>query len=480
MDIMLIYPPIGVEERYARKVGKKIGGDLPPLGIACLAAFVREHGFEADVVDSIALDMDNGTILQRITEKKPKVVGFSSLTINFHRAVACAKLVREKFPEILILVGGHHSTILPKDVLVENECIDLSVVGEGELTLLDIMTKFKEVQYRRATFLTDTQRLSTINGIAFRDGSRVTLNPSREVIHDLDILPYPAWDLLPMHLYMPLPNQYLRSPVVHMTAIRGCPFKCSFCSNNAIFGRKIRAKSPKRVVEEIQYVMKTYGAREISFWDDTMTCNNQWMTEFCDELIRQKVDITWTGYSRVDTVTPELLKKMKAAGCWNLFFGYETGNQELLDIICKGTRLDEIRQANQWTKDAGIEIRGSFMIALPGETPALAQKTIDFAIELDPDYAQFSITTPYPGTQLWHDAQKYGALDKDFSKYHMWTPVFIPFGYRDANEILQMEKKAIRQFYLRPSFIWRSIRKIKTWEDVVRYMKGFRVLLGFV
>jgi anaerobic magnesium-protoporphyrin IX monomethyl ester cyclase len=480
MDVMFIYPPLTVEERYARGVGKDIGGDLPPLGIASLASFAREKGYTVDVVDALALNMSYDDILQRVAANKPRVVGFSSLTVSFHRAAACAQKIRERYPDILLIVGGHHATIMPREIMLEFNCFDLLGYGEGELTMLELLEKYKASGFSRAAFLEDPDALARIKGIAFRGKDGVVITERREMIKDLDALPYPARDLLPMELYLPLPNQYLRTPVVHMCAIRGCPFACAFCSNNAVFGRKIRARTPARVVDEIEYVMKQYGAREISFWDDTMTINRKWMVEFCDEIIRRGLDVTWTGYARVDTVDPDLLAKMKKAGCWNLFFGFEAGDQDLLDNICKNIKLEDSRRACKLTHEAGIEVRGSFMLALPGETPGLAQKTIDFACELNPDYAQFSVTTPFPGTQLWFDADKHGTLDRDFSHYHGWTPVFVPKGYKSVEEVEQMERRAARQFYLRWAFIGRAIRKIRTWEDVKRYLKGFRMLLGFI
>ena len=482
MDVMLVYPPISVEERYgSRKVGKKVGGHLPPLGIACLAAFVREKGYAVDVVDSLALEISNDDLLKRAADLKPKVIGFSILTMNYHRAVESAKILREQFPDILFIVGGHHASIMPKEIMQDNSnCFDLLVYGEGELTLLELLDKYKESDFNKTKFLKEFNLLKNIKGIVFKKHDEVVLNERRELIQDLDILPFPARDLLPMDKYIPLPNQYLRLPVVHMTVIRGCAFQCAFCSNNSVFGRRIRAKSPKRAVDEIEHVMKMYGARELSFWDDTMTTVNKWMEDFCDEILNRHLNVTWTCYSRVDTVTLELLKKMKQAGCWNIFYGFEAGNQQLLDNICKGITLDQIRNANNWTKEAGIEVRASFMIALPGETPELAQETINFAIELDPDYAQFSITTPYPGTRLWQDVEKFGTLNKDFSKYHLWEPVFVPFGYKNKEQIMEVEKKAFKQFYLRPKFIIKSLRKIRSIEDIKRYIKGLRFLLGFV
>jgi anaerobic magnesium-protoporphyrin IX monomethyl ester cyclase len=283
-----------------------------------------------------------------------------------------------------------------------------------------------------------------------------------------------------MEKYLPLPNQYKRKPVIHMIVIRGCPYSCAFCSNNAIFGRKIRSRSPESVVEEIEFVKKKYGAKEISFWDDMLTVNKNWIYRFCELLTENKTNVTWTCLARVDSVNKEMLAKMAKAGCWNIFYGFEAGSQMLLDNINKGITLDQIRNAVKWTKEARIEIRGSFMLALPGETPELAEKTIAFAKELNPDYAQFSITTPYPGTRLYDDAEKWGKLTKNFSVYHGWDAVFIPYGYKNKKQILELEKKAVRSFYFRPAFIFNTIKNIRSWEDLKRYYKGLRFLLGFM
>jgi radical SAM superfamily enzyme YgiQ (UPF0313 family) len=197
-------------------------------------------------------------------------------------------------------------------------------------------------------------------------------------------------------------------------------------------------------------------------------------------MIREDVDVTWTCYSRVDTVNADMLKLMKKAGCWNIFYGFESGNQELLDMIDKKITLEQIRQVSKWTKDAGIEVRASFMIALPGETPEMAKKTIDFAISIDADYAQFSITTPFPETKLYEDAKKHGIVLNDFSKYNLWEPVFIPFGYKDKKEIEDIGKLAVRKFYFRPKYIIGRIKKIRSFSDFTRLMNGLSMAIGFV
>lgn len=480
MDIEFIFPPLSVEERYGNKPIGEVGGNLPPLGLMCLAAFLRERNFFVNIIDATALGLSVEGILDQIEKDMPYVIGLTGLTSMYYKYAHLAKEIKARFPDKLIVVGGHHATIMPIETLSDNPSIDILVYGEGEMTVLEILEQYKKLNYSLRDFLSNHELLRSITGIVYRENGQIKMNLNREPIADLDELPFPARDLVPFEKYMPLPNQYKRTPVAHMIAVRGCPFSCTFCSNNAVFGKKIRMRSPENVVKEIETVKEQYGVNEISFWDDILTINKKWMMKFCDLIIERKLNITWSCYARVNTVNLDLLKKMKKAGCWNIFYGYEAGVQELLDNIKKGITLEDIKNAHRWTKEAGIEIRASFMLALPGETPALAEKTVDFAIELDPDYVQFSLTTPYPGTELYETAKKYGKLDVDFSKYHGWNAVFVPYGYKSADELYEIEHRATRRFYMRPKFLLKSIAKIRSLEDIKRYMKGFRFLVGFL
>ncbi|MDD5032960.1 MAG: cobalamin-dependent protein [Candidatus Pacebacteria bacterium] len=476
MDILLIYPPISVNERYSSNVGKA-GGNLAPLGIANVAAYLREKGFNTGIIDAVAENYTINDLAKKILEINPRVVGISALTSNFFRAVAVAKEIKKILPDALVIIGGHHAAIMPLEIMRENECFDILVKGEGELTAKEVMEEYKKFGWNREDFL---KKCGQIKGIYFKSGDEVIFTGDRDMIENLDALPFPARDLLPMDKYLPLPNQYKRAPVANMVAIRGCVFNCTFCSSASMFGRKIRLMSPERTVNEIEYLIKEYGVKEISFWDDAITVSREWMMKFCDLILEKGIDITWTCYSRVNTVDEELLRKMKNAGCWNIFFGFESGDQKLLDNIDKRITLEQIEKANDLCKKVGIEVRASFMLALPGETPELGQKTIDFAKKLNPDYAQFSVTTPYPGTRLYDEAEKYGTLTKNFSEYHGWSPVFVPFGYKNREEIEKIEKRAMRQFYMRPAYIWGRIKKIDSFEDIKRYMKGLTFVLGFI
>jgi len=432
-------------------------------------------GFSVEIIDAPALELTVDDIIKLVEEKNPRVIGVTSLTSRFNKAVDIAQKIKIKF-DIPIILGGVHATILSEEIMRQYQCFDILVYGEGEYTLLELMQKLKINNYKGLSVRT----LKSISGIVFHSKSKAIKTKPRAPIADLDNLPFPARDLLPMDKYVPLPNNYKRKPIAHMVAIRGCPFNCTFCSNNKVFGRKIRFKSPEKVLEEIKYLKENFGTKELSFWDDTLTVNKNWITDLCNLMIKENLDITWTCCARVDTVDRELLNLMAKAGCWNIFYGIEAGDQTLLDNINKGITIEQIKNAVKWTKEAGIEVRGSFMLALPGETPELAKKTIEFAKELDIDYAQFSITTPFPGTQLYDNVEKYGKLSKDFSLYNLWGSVpFTPIGYKSEEEILEISKSAMRSFYFRPAFILGKLKKIRSLEDIKRYFKGLRFVLGF-
>ncbi len=252
------------------------------------------------------------------------------------------------------------------------------------------------------------------------------------------------------------------------------------CNNTTVMGTRLRLRTPENIVKEIDELKRGYGAREIFFWNDTITANKKWLHELCDILITEKMDITWSAGTRVDIVDPDTLETMRRSGCWWLLYGVESGVQELLDLLDKKTTLKQARDAVKWSNDGGIETTASFMIALPGETPELARETIRFALEIKPTYADFHITTPFPGTKIFEDAHKYGRLNMDFSRYDCYEPVFVPFGYRDEQEIRKMLSLAKRSFYFRPSYALKKLAKVRSFGDIHRIWRGFVRLLAFL
>ncbi|MBI4057617.1 MAG: cobalamin B12-binding domain-containing protein [Elusimicrobia bacterium] len=482
-DILLIFPPTTVAERYGKNFIGDTGGDLPPLGISYIASYLREQGFGVGILDCPALGATFDEILEAVRHKNPRCIGISATTFAIPTSIKLSQRIRQEFPDKVIVLGGAHANAVPEHAMQNYDCFDLVVYGEGEITTRILLEELRRKDWNRDAFLRDVGTLTSIQGIVFKQDGKIVKTVERPIIMDLDSLPLPARDLLPVEKYIPLPNQYKRTPIAHMVVIRGCPFVCSFCDQAYTTAR---TTSPKRVIEEMEILVQNYGVREISFWDDTMTYNKRWMTEFCERLTAAKLDVIWSCYAAARTMNKDILKRMKESGCWNIFYGVETGHPELMKNIQvdkKNVDADLVRRVVQWTKNAGIEVRGSFMIALPGETPALAQETIRFAVELDPDYAQFSITTPFPGTPLYTEIKqgKWGKLTtEDFSQFQAWNVVFLPEGYKNKEEVWEMEKKAFRQFYFRPKFILKKMLGIRSVEDIRRYIKGFVALVyGF-
>ena len=261
-----------------------------------------------------------------------------------------------------------------------------------------------------------------------------------------------------------------------MITSRGCPYgRCAFCYQAGKVGQRYRRHSPERIVSEIKDLTKTYNIREIAFWDDNFVINHSWVKQFCNILIEEKLHITWSCYSRVDTVNKDILDILAKAGCWSIFYGLESGVQELLDIVDKGITLNQSLTAIKLTHEAGIETRGSFMLALPGENPKLAKKTIDFAIRLNLDSAQFLATYPEYGTKLYERAM----LKGQFMKYRgMHGVTYVPEGYKDASEVKKMIKLAYIRFYLRSAFFLKYLKRIKNWKDFMKFFEGFKMILG--
>jgi len=489
IDIMFLFPPTSLGVDYAHRYGKKdlgdLKGDLIPLGIASLAAYLRKYDFGVAALDCIALTLTHNEIIEIIKKRKPRSVGISATTYALPASTTLVARLRKEFPNLLIILGGAHANIAGMHAAKNITSIDIVCNhSEGETVIHDILKKFSKHKFNRETFLNDASTMKSIKGIIFRNKDEIVQNLPGEIIKDLDYLPLPARELFPIELYVPLPNQYKKLPLTNMIVIRGCPYVCTFCDQAATTARR---RSPKRVIEEIREVVEKYGVKEISFWDDTMSYHKKWMKEFCTLLAEAKLDVIWSCYAAVNTVDQEILHLMKKAGCWNIFYGYETGVPELAENIKtnrKNKSMENMMQVAQWTKEAGIEVRGSFMIALPGENPQLAEQTIQDAIKLDPEYAQFSITTPYPGTALYNEIKngKWGKLTtEDFSEFQGWNVVFLPNGYSNKDEVIKISKKAFRKFYLRPKFILKAILNIGSLEDIKRNFKGFRALVkGFV
>ena len=481
IDVLLIHPPSTIAERYGKDDMGDFGGDLIPLGIASLAAYLREKGHGVGVLDCPALRINSDKVYEIILKKDPAIIGFSTTTYSLARAVEIGKKIRSQLPNKLTVVGGSHANVAGIETANQYDIFDIISYGlDGEHIMHEITEKYSAKKFNRDSFLQDFSTLEKIKGIIYKKNDVVIKNSPTEIINDLDELPMPARDLFPIERYVPVPHHYKKLPLTNMVVIRGCPYFCTFCDQA---GTKTRRRSPQKVVDEIKHCVEKYGVKEISFWDDTLSYHKKWMREFLDLLMKANLDICWSCFAAVNTVDEETLKIMSKAGCWNIFYGYETGVDVLAKNMLthrKNRDFEKMKQVAEWTKNAGIEVIGSFIIGLPGETPELAKQTVQNAIDLDPDYAQFAIACPYPGTELAKEIRqgKWGKfISNELEEYTTESVTWLPSGYTSVKELEDMQRYAFRKFYLRPSYIFKRILKLRNFEDLKRHFKGARALI---
>ncbi|RLI78254.1 B12-binding domain-containing radical SAM protein [Archaeoglobales archaeon] len=450
--ISLINPNATVE------VAKKLGIITPPLGLGYLASVLRANGFKVQIVDNLVERLSFDGLIKRI--KNSQIVGITSTTPTFNSALRYAKVIKGKLSNVFVILGGVHATFMPYEAM-KHGYVDAVCVGEGEQTIVEVAERVEE-----------GKSLEGVRGLIYRDGLTVVENEKRGFIEDLDSLPFPAYDLMPLDKYTVLGRKLEQFPMI---TSRGCPFGCRYCSSSLFLGRKFRARSAKNVVDEMEWLNEKFGAKHIAFGDDTFTFNKKRVFEICDEIMRRGLDVEWSCSSRVDTINYELLKKMREAGCVAIYYGVESANQETLSkYYRKRIKLEKVKKALNLTKKAGITTICSFIIGAPFETKEDIKNTLKFAIKLNPDYAQFSILTPYPGTEIYEEAKsKNLILTENFEEYTAGKPI-LKNDYMTPKEISKLLKYCYLRFYLRPGFIWNEIKnkRIRVIFDVVRRAFG--------
>lgn len=473
MKILLIIPPLLKEDRYGREL-EKAGPTSEPLGLAYLAGSIEKAGFEVKILDTLALNWDKDKVAKYINKHYFDIIGVQLLTPMYIRAQEIIRLIKKNSPSTKIISGAAHMTIMPEKAMEENPEIDVGVIGDGEDTIVELLKEFEKKK----------PDLSAVKGIIYRQSDCSIVRTSQRLMREnLDEYPMPTRHLLPMDKYTPTVTYYKRLPSYIMITSRGCPYRCTYCCR--IAGRRYRTHTIKRVLEEMDELINKYKAKEIIFRDDTFTLNKEFVITLCKEIMRRNYHkkIEWTCMTRVNLVNYELLKLMKKAGCWSIHYGVESGNQRLLDLIKKDITLDDVRKAFYWTRKAGIETKAFFMLGLPTETKKETLKTIRFAKEIDPDWAQFTITTPYPGTELYEIAKKNGFMKSfKWEHYQSWAGftdnelVYVPEGWTSA-KLKAMQPYALRQFYLRPKIILRILWNMRSLSVFIRSLWGAWAIL---
>ena len=340
-------------------------------------------------------------------------------------------------------MGGYHPTFNFIETL-EDENVDIVIRGEGEYIMLNLVQT-----------LENQSSLHDVKGIVFEDknSKEIVVNPEAPLIQDLDELPFPALNLLPMKKYRLLDMD------THMTTMittRGCPMQCSFCSSAAMHGKKIRERSVENIVDEIEYLKTNYDIDTIAFMDDTFTLKKRKVMAICDEILKRNIEIMWGCTSRVDTLDEKLLKKMKESGCITIFIGVESADQQQLDNMCKNTTIAKIENAFKIAHKLKIRTIASVALGMPGDTKEIMNKTVKFVHKLKPNYAIYSLATPYPGTRFYKEAFEKNLIKiKDWSKYTLITPILETIDC-SLNDMRKIQAKAFMKFYLRPHYIIRQ------------------------
>jgi radical SAM superfamily enzyme YgiQ (UPF0313 family) len=437
-----------------------------------IAAVLEENEHMVDILDLSILKQTQDTISETIKRKKPDIVGITATTPTISLAAAIAKMTKDADDDVTVVLGGPHASILPEDTLRNIPEVDIIVRGEGEKTIIELVNG-----------LQTNYDMGKVLGITYRKGNEIKSVPSRPQISNIDELPFAALHLLPMNKYRLHPPFGRSSPCIPIITSRGCPYRCVFCSKS-VFGKKFRANSPKYVADEIEYVIEKFGAKEIKFYDDVFTIDRNRVIDICKELKVRKIDILWTCETRVNLVNKELLETMRKSGCYMIEYGVESGCQEILNNLKKDTTLEQVEQAFKFTHAAGIQTVAYFMIGSPGDNPETIKKTLWFAKKLNPDFVTFATTTPYPGTELHDFAARNGGLSEEWDKYfYHWPGTNKPVSAVDtlsSKEIRQWVRRAHLSFYLRGSYVWKRLKKMKSLGEFHTNVAGLRMLFDLI
>jgi anaerobic magnesium-protoporphyrin IX monomethyl ester cyclase len=467
MKVLLINPPTPNIMRGALPpVIEDETGVYPPLGLLYVAAYVEEvDGCTVEVLDCQAERIDHTQLGDIIQKSAPDVVGIQAMTFTIIDAAIVAKTVREHMPEAFIVLGGPHATIYPAQT-VQIPQVDVVIAGEGEYSFTALLRAIK-----------NRQPPEDVSGVMTKQNCHLPLR--WEHIQDLDELKMPARHLIDNHKYSS--SLAKKNPLTTIMSSRGCPARCVFCDRPQM-GKIFRKRSAENVVSEMRYCKEYFGIAEFMFYDDTFTINRQRVLDICDIIIEESLEVFWDIRARVDTVTPEMIHKLRKAGCHRIHYGVETGSPRIQKRLEKNLDLNKVKEIFHLTKKEGIETLGYFMIGCPDETTDDMKATVEFMLSLPMDYAHISIFTPFPGTRIYMEALESGFYESDYWKEFALDPKpeFVPEywnQYFTNEELFYHLKKAYHRFYARPRYLLNRMLKIRSVGELVRKTTvGFKLL----
>lgn len=414
-----------------------------PLGLAYLGAVAEKAGHQVTVIDCQGERLTYDSFRQRIAGVPSDVIGVTSTTLLYNSAKTIMETAREVHPNAVTMIGGSHVSFWDENALNETKALDVIVRKEGENTFLELLQRI-EAQ----------KSYSDVLGTTVRTKDGIVRNQDRPFLHDLDSLPSPSYHLLPLDSY-----HRMGKTIFPIVTSRGCVQWCDFCSTVRMFGRGYRVRSPKKVVDDMEALHNKYGESQFTFYDDAFTINRNHTLEMCADMKARGLNVEWDCETRVDAVDKELLEKMHDAGCITIWFGVESGSEKILDKMHKKINREQVRDAFKMAQKSGMMTIASAVIGFPGETEETAWETINFINSLNPDDIGCYIATPYPGTPMYDEVVKNGWLRiTDFNKYDTATPTF-ETPELSMERLREIKYKAHQKFYLRPSYVFKMLRK---------------------
>lgn len=473
---ILVYPPISRAERYSSKFLGSAGGSQVPLGVLYIASYllkVGEGNYDVKFIDAEHLGLSLDNLLEMISEyisnSEKTYIGLTSTTVCFNRTISVAQAVKEKFPNIKIILGGAHVSAVPQHAM-SFDCFDYGIIGEGEITTYELLEA-----------LNNNKDIDTVDGIVYKKGNgEIVQTKKRQLIKNLDELPFPARHLVQnIDSYVPTLCDYRTMPVANVITSRGCPSLCTFCSH-AVFGITYRERSAKNVFEEIKELINTYKIREIHFNDDTFLIDKKRIYELFELCRKEKLSFSWSCFARINNVNYEFLEFLKKNGCWHIAFGIESGDEKVLLDIKKDISLKRAEEVIRWCHKLGIKTKGHFIVGHPTDTRESIEKSIHFATTVPFSDVVVTISTPMPGSEQFEKlipTEKHNELD--YSKFNSWLSIVEPKGIT-GKELLVLQKKFYKKFYLRPSVILRYALSLISFAGPKRFVTLFMNFLYIV
>lgn len=474
MKTLLINPPVTTEALYGKFA--LAGADHAPPSLCYIASYLLKHKKSVNILDAAKLKLTINDIKKVISDYAPSIVGFHVCTPNINTVKLLSSEIKSLWPDILLIAGGPHFLYNPVADLQDSK-LDIIVVREGEETCLEIVERLEQ-EGAHNFILSSTYQ---IKGIVYRDNGKARVNPPRELIEDIDIIPLPARHLLPpLHTYRSSLATYKRLPTTIMLTSRGCPFSCTFCHNSIPQDHKMRFHSTGYVMNEVDELINRYGIRDITFIDEIFPVDKDRTYRICEGLAKRKNKLVWVCNVRVGTVDKKMLKCMKDSGCWLVMVGIDSGNQEILNKLDKKFRLEEAEQLCGWCREVGLMVHPNLIIGNPGETESTIDETIGFTRKLYSHYPVFTHMVPYPGTTLWNEINRYGEIkidNFDFFTFGCEKRCFVPFGLTEES-LVAKRNEAYRKCYLNFPMIMRHLRSLESLQDLNRAFRAIKILMG--